>query len=111
MTEQKPGRIDLRALEDGDTDRAARVIAAAMCDIAASPEQSPRDVVTDVVSRFTRPALVAAAVLAAMAVGTLVLTDRSGDPPAGETMLASWVESQHVPTNAELLLAFQGYGR
>lgn len=113
MTEQTPppGRIDLRALDDADAGRADRVLAAAMSRIAASPDRPPRDVIGEVVNRFTRPALVAAAVLAAMAIGTLTLTDRGAEPPGNETLLANWVESQHVPTNAELLLAFQGYGR
>jgi hypothetical protein len=113
MTDQTPppGRIDLRTLDDAHAGRADRVIRAAMSRIATSPEQAPRDAVAEVASRFTRPAIVAAAVLAAIAIGTLALTHRASASPAPETLLASWVESQHVPTNAELLQAFEGYGR
>lgn len=111
MTEQTPGRIDLRAIEHADSAQADRVIAAALARIAASPGQQPRDVVVDWVERFTRPALIAAAMLAAVAIGTLALTDRRSDPAPQVAALATWVESQHVPTNGELLLTFQGYGR
>ena len=111
MTEQTPGRIDLRAIERADSAQADRVIAAAMARIAASPGQQPRDMVVDWVERFTRPALIAAAMLAAVAIGTLALTDGRGDePPPQVAALADWIESQHVPTNGELLMTFQGYG-
>ena len=111
MTDRTPGRIDLRAIERADSAQADRVIAAAMARIAASPGQQSRDVVVEWAERFTRPALIAAAVLAAVAVGTLALTDGRREPAPQVATLATWVESEHVPTNGELLLTFQGYGR
>lgn len=114
MTEQPPTprRIDLRALNSADVVQADRVIAAAMSRISVSRVQYPRDAVAEMVARFTRPALVAAAILAAVALGTVAVTDgrRESDSPQ-VAMLANWAEAQHVPTNGELLLAFQGYRR
>ena len=104
-------RIDLRAIDNADPGREDRVIAATMSRIAESPQQYPRDLLLEWTERFTRPALVAAAVLAAIALGTVTLT-RSHESQAPQVVaLASWVETQHVPTNGELLLAFQGYRR
>jgi negative regulator of sigma E activity len=104
----------LRAIDSADAQQADRVIAAAMSRISASPDQYPRDTVVALAERFTRPALVAAAVLAAVAIGTVAFTnarrERDSSPEASQVAtLASWAESQHVPTNGELLLAFQGY--
>jgi hypothetical protein len=120
MTEQSPtppgssGRIDLRAIDSADARQADRVIAAAMSRIATSPEQYPGDTLVALAERFTRPALVAAALLAAVAIGTVAYSDapreRDSSPLASQVAtLTSWAESQHVPTNGELLLAFQGY--
>jgi hypothetical protein len=110
MTEKDPGRIDLRVIDDADAERADRVIAESLARIAATPQQEPYDPILIWTERYTRPALAAAAVLAAIAIGTLALTEGRGDaPPLEVSALASWAESQHVPTNGELLLAFQGY--
>jgi hypothetical protein len=109
-------RIDLRAIDSADSGQADRVIAAAMSRISSSPppEQYPRDTVVALAERFTRPALLAAAVLAAVAIGTVAFTnarhERDSSPLTSQVAtLASWAQSQHVPTNGELLLAFQGY--
>ena len=115
MTDQPHGngRIDLRAIDGADAGQANRVIAGAMARIATAPAQEPRDVVGEFAERFSRPALAAAAVLAALAAGTVVASNRTA-PDAPDTpvaTLASWAGSAHVPTNAELLLTFEGYGR
>jgi hypothetical protein len=107
---REPGRIDLRAIDEpGDQARAERVIAAAMSRVAAD-RNSGGDVLSTIVI-YSRPLLAAAAALVVIATGTLITTPRrtQQDPPA--SVLASWAESNHVPTNGELLAVFQGYDR
>ena len=106
------GRIDLRAIDDSDGAHADRVVAAVMTRIRHAPAQTPRDLLLEFTQRVTRPALAAAAVLVAAAAGTVVVTgvDRASSAPPVAT-LASWADARHVPTNGELLLAFQGYRR
>jgi hypothetical protein len=103
------GRIDLRAI-DTDGGAADRVIADAMQEIRLNRSRATRDPFADV-DRYLRPALLAAAVLAALAAGIVATTNRRppSDTPAMITTVASWVETQHVPTNSELLVAFKGY--
>jgi hypothetical protein len=102
------GRIDLRSI-DVHGGAADRVIAGAMEQIRLDPLRAEPDTFGNV-DRYLRPALVAAAVLAALAAGVVASSSRrpSYDTPAIAT-LASWVETQHVPTNGELLVAFKGY--
>jgi hypothetical protein len=101
------GRIDLRAI-NADGGAADRVIARAMQQIRSDPLRAEREPLVDI-DRYVRPVLVAAAVLAALAAGIVTTTRRpTYDTPAIAT-LASWVETQHVPTNGELLVAFKGY--
>lgn len=105
----QPGRIDLRAIDEpADPLQAERVVGAAMARMAArGPAHS--DVFASI-GAYSRLMLAAAAVLCAIATSTVILTSRraAAQPLA---LLASWAESQHVPTNGELLVTFQGYGR
>ena len=107
---REPGRIDLRAIDEpADPARADRVIAAAMSRIAA--DRNSRGDVLTVIVIYARPLLAAAAALVVIATGTLMVTQ----PPAADvqaaSVLANWAESNHVPTNGELLAVFQGYDR
>jgi hypothetical protein len=105
-----PGRIDLRAIDEAaDPQQADRVIAAAMSRVAAQRE-APGDVLASLVV-YWRPLLAVAAVLLLAATGTLVLTRGRTQTDQPVSVVASWAESSHVPTNGELLAAFQGYGR
>lgn len=112
MTERSrdPGRIDLSAIDrPADPFQAQRVIAGAMSRIVANRESSG-DVVGSIVI-YTRPLLAAAAALLLVATGTLLTTERPAQSDQAANVLATWTESSHVPTNGELLAAFQGYDR
>lgn len=103
------GRIDLRAIDEpADPLQAQRVIAAAMARMAAG--ESSGDVLASIVT-YARPLLAAAAALVLVATGTLLVTHgrTQNDQPA--SVLATWAESSQLPTNGELLAAFQGYDR
>jgi hypothetical protein len=107
---REPGRIDLRAIDEPvDPGQADRVIAAAMSRIAVD-----RDTGADVlatIALYTRPLLAAAAAFVLIATGTLIVTERRTETDQPASVLASWAESSHVPTNGELLAVFQGYDR
>ena len=98
----EPGRIDLTALLEPLEPR--RVIEAAL-DRAAASRQSGGAVL----AALARPWLAAAAALALLAGALLLSTSRRRDAP--DRMLAAWAQSGYVPTNAELLTVFAGYGR
>lgn len=112
MTEssREPGRIDLRAIDHPpDQLQAERVISGAMARLAAERD-SGGDVLATIVI-YTRPLLAVAAALVLVATGTLMSTQRQTEPVEPASVLASWAESSHVPTNGELLAVFQGYDR
>jgi len=112
MTESshEPGRIDLRPIDHPPDDlQAERVISAAMARFAAGRDSND-DVLANIVI-YTRPLLAAAAALVLAAAGTLIGTQRETEPIEPASVLASWAESSHVPTNGELLAVFQGYDR
>jgi hypothetical protein len=108
---KEPGRIDLRAIEEASRPPDAdRVISGAL---ARSAEflGKPQPHVFAALEAYSRPLFAAAAILLMIATGSLAITSgRSGDVEP-ETVLAEWAQANHVPTNAELLVAFQGYGR
>lgn len=107
---REPGRIDLRAIDAlPDALQARRVIAAVMSRMAADGE-SKGDVLTSVLS-YARPLLAAAAALLLIATATLILTQGRTQDNQPASVLATWAESSHVPTNGELLAAFEGYDR
>jgi hypothetical protein len=100
-------RIDLRALDaaarPGEADR---VVGAVRARIAGAGDHGLGEL-----DRLLRPALLAAALLVALALGVLSATARGTAAPDPELVLVAWAEAQHVPSNAELLAAFQGYAR
>jgi hypothetical protein len=85
------------------------VIAAAMSRIAAD-RNSRVDALTTIVI-YARPLLAAAAAIVVIATGALMVTQRPAQEDQPVSVLASWAESNHVPTNGELLAVFQGYER
>lgn len=105
-----PGRIDLRAIDDTalpvDGERVIRAALSRMAAIATSNG----DVLTSLLI-YSRPMLAAAAALVLIALGTLMFTPRPAQVDQPVNVLAAWAERSHVPTNGELLAAFQGYGR
>jgi hypothetical protein len=110
MSDDDKARLDLRAIEP-DAASENRVVATAMRRIHETP-QLPRDDVESFARRVARPVLVAAALLVAAAAVVVLMVPTSGaTTPQPDATLASWVEASHVPTNAELLGAFQGYSR
>jgi hypothetical protein len=112
MTERssEPGRIDLRGIDSpADPFQADRVIAGAMSRMAVNRE-SGADVLGSIVV-YSRPLLAVAAALLLVATGTLITTPRLARTDQAANVLAAWTESSHVPTNGELLAAFQGYDR
>lgn len=112
MTEQQntPGRIDLRAIESLNSPNADRIIAEAIArsGIGARTRQSS---ILSALQAQARIGFAAAAILLVVAVGTVALTESGGAAREPEMVLADWSRSNHVPTNAELLSTFQGYGR
>ena len=107
---REPGRFDLRAIDEpADPARAERVIAAAMARIAA--DRNPGGDALGTIVIYARPLLAAAAALVVIATGTLIVTQRPAQDVQPAGVLASWAESNHVPTNGELLALFQGYDR
>ena len=107
---REPGRIDLRTIDEPiDALQADRVIAAAMSRMKTNSESSG-DVLSGIVA-YSRPLLAIAAALVLIATGTLIVTQSRTSTDQSASMLASWAETSHVPTNGELLAAFQGYNR
>ena len=112
MVDEDDRRIDLSALEPPDPSRTDRVVRAAMARIEA---RALRASLLLEVATWWRPGLAAAAAAVLFAAGLLVLRSASS-PEAAETAsvearVIDWAESGHVPTNEELLSAFQGYSR
>lgn len=99
---ERIGRVDLRALDlERDGTREDAVVARAL----ASLQPRPADVIPLLSAR--RHLAFAAAVLGAIALLT-VLQSR-GRGADGDALVMTWTTSGHVPTNGELLAAYQGY--
>lgn len=97
-----PGRMDLRVLDEPrDPDQAGRVIRTALARAGLEWRVLPW------LARRFRPLAATAAALLLAGLGFLgwAPRDRGADVPA------SWIAEQRVPTNGELLAAFQGYRR
>lgn len=106
----EPGRVDLRAIDEpADSARADRVIAAAIARVTAGAD-APGDVFAGI-EAYARPLVAIAAALLLAATGTLLLTRGGAEADTATNVVADWALSAHVPTNGELLAAFQGYGR
>lgn len=113
MTERRVdrdrARLDLRALDVGDSRaRADAVIQTVLGQITARASQ-PGWMAW--MPRAQRGLAAAAAILLFLA-GAVVLAEGRADPGADVTaLIATWALSSHVPTNGELLTAYQGYRR
>jgi hypothetical protein len=101
-----PGRLDLRSLDAGpDPARADAAIAATMNRLR---QRSPGDDDLRELRRYRVALMAAAAVLLAVALASIVARPiPSNDAPSDP--LVEWAQSSHVPTNGELLAAYQGY--
>lgn len=113
MTERDDGRIDLTALGRSNPAQADSVVGAAMSRIRArTPEREP--LLADLAG-WWRPGLAAAAAIVLCTLGIVLARQRAGSgnaPPASvEARVLDWAESGYVPSNGELLTAFQGYSR
>lgn len=108
---KQPGRIDLRAIDEAaESPVADRVIAEVLVRSAGFLGR-PQPDVFEILAAHSRPLFAAAATLLIIATGTLVLTSGASVDTTPDVVLAEWAQSNHVPTNGELLTAFQGYGR
>lgn len=107
---KEPGRIDLRAIADDPrfAETADRVMTAVRSTTAGRVGAYEEDVFATLV-RHSRALVTAAAVLIATSIAALALPSRTDRSAPQEVTLATWVRSNHVPTNAELLVAFEGY--
>jgi hypothetical protein len=107
---RNPGRIDLRAIDEPVLPaQADRVIANAMS--RARGRAGQREDVAASLLAYARPVLAAAAVLLILAAGAMRLAPARSATTSSSSILATWAEAGHVPTNGELLAAFQGYER
>lgn len=113
----QPGRVDFRALVDdpqfGNVDRVMAAVMAAARDrhgLSVTEASQVRLHVLGALAAHARPLAAAAAILIALSLAALRLPGTSPSPPPQQA-LATWVQSNHVPTNGELLTTFQGYGR
>ena len=113
MTEprERPGRVDLRALEPS-AEQAERVVAAVMTRLASRPQRPPvpEDVLA-LVGKGPAPAWIAVAAALLIAASAALISRTAPRPAPLDSVVALWARQQHVPTNGELLVAFQGYGR
>ena len=114
MTEQRgrPPRADLQALAPTPA-QTERVIGAIMARLATRPQGvgSGGDLL-ELVGGFLSPAWIAAAVLVIAGSAAVMASGRFGaETTSADTTVAAWAAQEHVPTNAELLLTFQGYQR
>jgi hypothetical protein len=111
MTEQDDdARIDLSAIDPFEAGAGAgledRVVSAAMLRVRAAPRSAMDDL-----ARLWRPGLAAAAVFTTLAIGSLFARSTPVANDSTEADVMQWVASEHVPSNGELLVAFNGYGR
>ena len=105
MTEQDDdARIDLSAIDPFEPGLEDRVVNAAMLRVRAAPRSTMDDI-----ARLWRPGLAAAAVFTVLAIGSLLIPNNGVANESPETDVRQWVASKHVPSNGELLVAFNGY--
>ena len=104
-----PGRIDLRALDEPpDPARAERVIGAALSRAplgVSAPGAAPGNPARRAAALFGTAAVLL------LATGLLLLAPRRPPQRTATSLIVVWTMAGHVPTNAELLGAFEGYGR
>ncbi|HEY0529683.1 MAG TPA: hypothetical protein VGD02_12720 [Gemmatimonadaceae bacterium] len=112
MTEDsKSGRIDLRVLElSGRAGTEDAIIANAIAGSARMRGVPAADAAVDL-KRYLRPALLAAGILIVIAAGAVRTIDNSPRVTSPVSTIAEWTETHYVPSDGELLAAFQGYGK
>jgi len=111
MTESPdPGRMDLRPIEEGLHPDADRIISNAIRINAIRRARSRSGLIGEL-HAFARPLIAAAAIILILAATSLALTPLPTQPARPDVVLAHWARTNHVPTNGELLFAFEGYGR
>jgi hypothetical protein len=115
MTEDsKLGRVDLRDLEEATAEpNAGKIIRAAIAR-AERLHAAPAPDEFQEWRPYLRPVLIAAGLLVASAIGTASTMPLAPARPANSTPIATiidWTQSHHLPSNGELLIAFQGYGK
>jgi hypothetical protein len=98
---RQPGRIDLRAFDEPhDPLQAERIIQAALAEARLGTGILPW-----LAARWPRTVAAAAAILLA-AMTLLRLAPEGSTPPVAP--LATWISENRVPTNGEILTAFEG---
>ena len=99
-------RLDLSAVapSSGETDRVVGAVMARVRREASAPAPGVLEAIG--ISVPLRWIAAAAVLVAAAALG---LTSRRTDTAPPLDVVAQWASQQHVPSNAELLMAFQGY--
>jgi len=107
------GRLNLEALAPTAA-QADRVMVSVMNRVRHEDESRIEQ--ADILAIVGEPrfALLAAAAAAVITVGSILGLTRhveSTAPPNPVETVATWAAQQHVPTNAELLMTFQGYRR
>ena len=106
MTENE--RLDLRALDAADdpsrTDALVR-------SVMAQVERRPRTDDLRELRRYRSVLAAAAAVFASIALLSTFTRSRRAETHSAHAadVIAQWARDSHVPTNAELLAAYQGY--
>ena len=111
-----PRAVDLRPLAP-DAIESERLVTGVMARLRSYPQVPPArpDVLEIIGGSFaSRPIwIAAAAAIVAIAGGAMLTAAPNESAPAGsvDALVATWADRQHVPTNGELLRAFQGYGQ
>ena len=100
-------RLDLRALDIADNRTRADAVMRAVLEQITARRSQPEWLAW--MPRAQRSLAAAAAILLLLA-GAVVLAEGRGNPGADVAdLMATWASSGHVPTNGELLAAYQGY--
>jgi hypothetical protein len=101
-------RLDLRPLAPTDA-QADRLIGGVMARLSTRPQLSAtRGNVLELVGQYVPPVWIAAAAALLIAV-SLAVSARTRQGETAMDRVVTWATRQHVPTNAELLMTFQGY--
>ena len=106
-------RIDLAVLAP-DVEESERVIGAVMARLASRPQYAPGPAplgVLEIIGRYLAPRWIAAAAALVVFASLAGIAANRRAASTAHTAIATWADRQHVPTNGELLLAFQGYRR
>ncbi|HEY5087194.1 MAG TPA: hypothetical protein VII66_07570 [Gemmatimonadaceae bacterium] len=115
MTDEltNPGRVDFCAISDDPEFANVERVMTAVFARSGAELGSPvpfRHGMLRVLVGHAGPLAAAAAILITGSLTTLALLPAAPAPAPPQT-LATWVQSNHVPTNGELLSTFEGYGR